>query len=347
MGLMTAILYKRITVESICLISQRIIGAYMVDGYLGRLTTEHRMLIHLFDNILPNNQWEAPVALTQAGISAAVHVQRKHVPRTLKRLEKAQDITVQNRHVPGAKQRRKVYSLTITGRTRAKLLVDKTMKVEVNYQGKKILIKDIPKGEKRILELLSHIDDNLHYHENPIVSSISKPSGTASLDAQSSEELVKRMFARAWEDGIITYDEHLLISEVVEFLGMHPERVKRLSEEARSTIEISPPEDIYLEMLSQALVDNQLVDDEITLLETFRGAYGISDETHEKMLNIAKEEPVYSENTKTYYRTLETAMIDGIITSDEEAMLFTLRESLGISEQQHANLLAKIRDSIK
>ena len=42
----------------------------MVDGYLGKLTTEHRMLIHLFDNILPSNQWEAPVALTQAGISA-------------------------------------------------------------------------------------------------------------------------------------------------------------------------------------------------------------------------------------------------------------------------------------
>ena len=98
----------------------------MVDGYLGRLTTEHRMLIHLFDNILPNNQWEAPVALTQAGISAAVHVQRKHVPRTLKRLEKGNEITVQNRHVPGAKQRRKVYSLTMTGRTRSKLINDKT-----------------------------------------------------------------------------------------------------------------------------------------------------------------------------------------------------------------------------
>ena len=68
----------------------------MVDGYLGRLTTEHRMLIHLYDNILPNNQWEAPVALTQAGISAAVHVQRKHVPRTLKRLEKIQEVSVQN-----------------------------------------------------------------------------------------------------------------------------------------------------------------------------------------------------------------------------------------------------------
>lgn len=319
----------------------------MVDGYLGRLTTEHRMLIHLYDNILPNNQWEAPVALTQAGISAAVHVQRKHVPRTLKRLEKSQEVSVQNRHVPGAKQRRKVYSLTITGRTRAKLIVDSTMNIEVNYKGNNTAIKDIPKGEKRILELLSHIDDNLVYHENPIISSISQPSGTASLDAQSSEELVKRMFARAWEDGIITNDEHLLISEVVEFLGMHPERVNRLSEEARGSIEISPPEDIYLEMLSQALVDGQLVDDEITLLETFRGAYGISDETHDKLLNLAKEEPVYPDNIKTYNLTLKTALNDGVITLDEEAMLLTLRQSLGISDRQHANLLAKFRDSIK
>ena len=319
----------------------------MVDGYLGRLTTEHRMLIHLYDNILPNNQWEAPVALTQAGISAAVHVQRKHVPRTLKRLEKSQEVSVQNRHVPGAKQRRKVYSLTITGRTRAKLIVDSTMNIEVNYKGNNTAIKDIPKGEKRILELLSHIDDNLVYHENPIISSISQPSGTASLDAQSSEELVKRMFARAWEDGIITHDEHLLISEVVEFLGMHPERVNRLSEEARGSIEISPPEDIYLEMLSQALVDGQLVDDEITLLETFRGAYGITDETHDKLLNLAKEEPVYPDNIKTYNLTLKTALNDGVITLDEEAMLLTLRQSLGISDRQHANLLAKFRDSIK
>ena len=319
----------------------------MVDGYLGRLTTEHRMLIHLYDNILPNNQWEAPVALTQAGISAAVHVQRKHVPRTLKRLEKSQEVSVQNRHVPGAKQRRKVYSLTITGRTRAKLIVESTMNIEVKYKGNNTAIKDIPKGEKRILELLSHIDDNLVYHENPIISSISQPSGTASLDAQSSEELVKRMFARAWEDGIITHDEHLLISEVVEFLGMHPERVNRLSEEARGSIEISPPEDIYLEMLSQALVDGQLVDDEITLLETFRGAYGISDETHDKLLNLAREEPVYSDNIKPYNSTLKTALNDGVITLDEEAMLLTLRQSLGISDRQHANLLAKFRDSIK
>ena len=319
----------------------------MVDGYLGKLTTEHRMLIHLFDNKLPNSQWEAPAALTQAGISAAVHVQRKHVPRTLKRLEKAGEISINSRHVPGAKQRRKVYSLTTTGRTRASLLVEQTLGTSVIYDGETVSIRDIPRGERKILEVLSHIDEEYYYHKDPIISSIAEPSGKASLDAQSSEELVKRMFARAWEDGIITYDEHQLISEVVEFLGMHPSRIKRLSEQARESIIVSPPEDIYLEMLSQALVDNQLVEDEVALLETYRGAYGITDETHEKLLNLAIQEPVYSDNVKTYLNTLETALFDGVITADEDAMLATLRKSLGISDIQHANFTAKIRDSIK
>ena len=319
----------------------------MVDGYLGKLTTEHRMLIHLFDNKLPNSQWEAPAALTQAGISAAVHVQRKHVPRTLKRLEKAGEISINSRHVPGAKQRRKVYSLTTTGRTRASLLVEQTLGTSVIYEGETVSIRDIPRGERKILEVLSHIDEEYYYHKDPIISSIAEPSGKASLDAQSSEELVKRMFARAWEDGIITYDEHQLISEVVEFLGMHPSRIKRLSEQARESIIVSPPEDIYLEMLSQALVDNQLVEDEVALLETYRGAYGITDETHEKLLNLAIQEPVYPDNVKTYLNTLETALFDGVITADEDAMLTTLRKSLGISDIQHANFTAKIRDSIK
>ncbi|MEE3039048.1 MAG: hypothetical protein VX328_04685 [Candidatus Thermoplasmatota archaeon] len=319
----------------------------MVDGYLGKLTTEHRMLIHLFDNKLPNSQWEAPAALTQAGISAAVHVQRKHVPRTLKRLEKAGEISINSRHVPGAKQRRKVYSLTTTGRTRASLLVEQTLGTSVIYEGETVSIRDIPRGERKILEVLSHIDEEYYYHKDPIISSIAEPSGKASLDAQSSEELVKRMFARAWEDGIITYDEHQLISEVVEFLGMHPSRIKRLSEQARESIIVSPPEDIYLEMLSQALVDNKLVEDEVALLETYRGAYGITDETHEKLLNLAIQEPVYPDNVKTYLNTLETALFDGVITADEDAMLTTLRKSLGISDIQHANFTAKIRDSIK
>ena len=319
----------------------------MVDGFLGSLTTEQRMLIHLYDNILPSNQWEAPLALTQAGISAAVHVQRKHVPRTLKRLEKANEIEVTNRHVPGGRQRRKVYSLTTQGKIRGKLVVENVLSTIIEFEGEATAIADISKNNRRILEILSHIDSNLRYHDEPVITSIAKPSGKASLDAQTSEELMKRMFARAWEDGKITNDEHQLITEVVDFLGMHPERVRRLSEEARTAIDIPPPEEIYLEMLRQALVDEQIIEEENALLETFRVAYGIDEKMHESLLEKALLEPMYPEHILTYYSALETAMDDGIITNDEDAMLNTLRKSLDISDGEHANLLAKIRDSIK
>ena len=319
----------------------------MVDGFLGSLTTEQRMLIHLYDNILPSNQWEAPVALTQAGISAAVHVQRKHVPRTLKRLEKANEIEVTNRHVPGGRQRRKVYSLTTQGKIRGKLVVEDVLSTIIEFDGEATAIADISKNNRRILEILSHIDSNLRYHDEPVITSIAKPSGKASLDAQTSEELMKRMFARAWEDGKITNDEHQLITEVVDFLGMHPERVRRLSEEARTAIDIPPPEEIYLEMLRQALVDEQIIEEENALLETFRVAYGIDEKMHVSLLEKALLEPMYPEHILTYYSALETAMDDGIITNDEDAMLNTLRKSLDISDGEHANLLAKIRDSIK
>ena len=319
----------------------------MVDGFLGSLTTEQRMLIHLYDNILPSNQWEAPVALTQAGISAAVHVQRKHVPRTLKRLEKANEIEVANRHVPGGRQRRKVYSLTNQGKIRGKLVVENVLSTIIEFDGEATAIADISKNNRRILEILSHIDSNLRYHDEPVITSIAKPSGKASLDAQTSEELMKRMFARAWEDGKITNDEHQLITEVVDFLGMHPERVRRLSEEARTAIDIPPPEEIYLEMLRQALVDEQIIEEENALLDTFRVAYGIDEKMHESLLEKALLEPMYPEHILTYYSALETAMDDGIITNDEDAMLNTLRKSLDITDGEHANLLAKIRDSIK
>ena len=319
----------------------------MVDGFLGTLTTEQRTLLHLSDNRLPTNQWEAPASLTQAGISAAVHVQRKHVPRTLKRLEKNGHISVTNRHVPGAKQRRKVYSLTTEGKELTSELRKQILDLEVDKNGEKIKLSMIIKTSDKILDLLSHIDEQMIYHRTAVISPVSNPEGEASLDAQAGEQLVKRMFARAWEDGKITRDEQQLISEVVQFLGMHPERVMRLSEQARKEQNVPPPEEIYLEMLRQALIDDSIIEEELILLDTFRIAFGIDMQTHEKLLGDAKKEPVYPQNIQTYHDTLITAMDDGIITKDEDAMLVTLRKSLGVSDGEHASLLAKIRDSLK
>ena len=109
------------------------------------------------------------------------------------------------------------------------------------------------------------------------------------LDAQAGEALVRRMFARAWEDGRITKDEQLLLNEVVDFLGMHPERVRRLSNEARREINVPPPEEIYLDMLRQALVDGAIHDEEEALLKTVQVAFDIDIATHERLLNEAKK----------------------------------------------------------
>ena len=83
----------------------------------------------------------------------------------------------------------------------------------------------------------------------------------------------------AWQDGRITKDEQLLLNEVVDFLGMHPERVRRLSNEARREINAPPPEEIYLDMLRQALVDGVIHEEEEALLKTVQIAFDI-DEKH-------------------------------------------------------------------
>ena len=194
----------------------------MVDGYLGTLTTEERTLLHLLHQQLPSGGWEAPATLTQAGISAAIHIQRKHIPRTLKRMEGNGLLTVAQRHIPGGKQRKRVYTLTESGQERAEFLRDRILSEHVQHNGQGVALRTLWTSPQPMLELLSHLDEGMTYHDAALVSPVSNPEGIASIDAQYGEELVRRMFARAWEDGKITKDEQSLLSEVVEFLGMHP-----------------------------------------------------------------------------------------------------------------------------
>ena len=318
----------------------------MVSGFLGTLTTEERTLLHLLNHRLPESNWDAPMELTQAGISAAVHVQRKHVPRTLKRLESKQFLNTTSRHVPGARQRRRVYSLTNVGREHAISLLGRIKSTPVQKDGQTVLLESILSSSQDTLETLALVDEHMVVHSEPVMSPVSHPEGSASLDAQAGEALVRRLFARAWQDGRITKDEQLLLNEVVDFLGMHPDRVRRLSNEARREIDVPPPEDIYLEMLRQALVDGVIHEEEETLLRTVQIAFDIDGETHERILRKAQEEPYISPELEAYQSVLKTALIDGIITSDESAMLETLRAKTGITNQEHAMLLAKLQDGI-
>ena len=317
----------------------------MVDGYLGSLTTEERTLLHLLNQQLPSGGWEAPASLTQAGISAAVHIQRKHIPRTLKRMESNGLLDVAQRHIPGGKQRKRVYTLTHEGQEKAEALRDRILGEQVEHNGSEVTLRSLWRSPQPILELLSHLDEGMTYHDAALVSPVSNPEGMASIDAQYGEELVRRMFARAWEDGKITKDEQSLLSEVVQFLGMHPERVRRLSTEARKSLKIPPPEEVYYEMILQALDDGEIVQEEIDLLDTFRIHFGIDQFTHNSLLEKARNSPVLSEHYHTYAAAVRTAMQDQIITADEHAILRTLRGTLGISESEHEQIMSDLREN--
>ena len=316
----------------------------MVDGFLGTLTTEQRSLLHLLNQRLPSGGWEAPAVLTQAGISAAVHVQRKHIPRTLKRMEKQELLHVEQRHIPGGKQRKRVYTLTDMGTQRAEQLRDEYLSKTVTHDGQKVTLRSLWNTSTPILELLSHLDEGLNYFDTALVSPVSNPEGMASIDAQYGEELVRRMFARAWEDGKITRDEQSLLNEAVEFLGMHPERARRLSNEARKELKIPPPEEVYFDMIMQALDDGEIVQEEVALLDTFRIAFGIDSVTHNSLLERARNMPVVSEHYQTYSAAVKTAYKDKVITIDEHAILKTLRTQLNISESEHEQIMKNLTE---
>ena len=313
----------------------------MVEGYLGTLTTEERTMLHLLNQQLPSGGWEAPATLTQAGISAAVHVQRKHIPRTLKRMEANGLLNVAQRHIPGGKQRKRVYTLSELGNEHAGALRDRLFNETVSTDASEVKLGSLWNSPQPVLELLSHVDEGMVFHSSALISPVSNPEGMVSIDGQYGEELVRRMFARAWEDGKITKDEQSLLNEVVEFLGMHPERARRLSNEARKSLKIPPPEEVYYDMILQALDDGEIMQEEIDLLNTFRVAFGIDQVTHNALLDKARSVPITSEHYDTYAAMVRTAMQDGVITADEHAMLRTLRTQLEITEDEHERILAE------
>mgnify|MGYP003306697313 CR=1 FL=1 len=62
------------------------------------------------------------------------------------------------------------------------------------------------RSQSTLLTTVAVVISLLFMSQFPVISPVSNPEGTASLDAQAGEDLVKRMFARAWEDGKITKD---------------------------------------------------------------------------------------------------------------------------------------------
>ena len=317
----------------------------MVTGYLGTLTTEIRVILHLYSHKHKHSDWSAPSTLTQSGISEAVFVQRKHIPRTLNKLVSLKQVEIMNKHIPGGKQRRQIYLLSEKGKHRAKEILTELLEKECLKTGKSSKIGEFWKPSQPILEFLSHFDDGLNYSDVPLNVHMKNRIQASSLTKQESEELIHRLFEKAWMDGRISRDEQILLGEVIQFLGLESNRVTEISDKARKTPVSQNPESIYFEMLKQALLDGEIVEDENALLLTLKTALKISDEEHSQLMNKALEESQLSTEVISYKEALETAMLDGKITEDEQSILSSLRKTLGISDSLHDELFTSLSNN--
>ena len=98
------------------------------------------------------------------------------------------------------------------------------------------------------LDVAMHIDETGTWSDSIGVQSSTVRPNIARADA---EDLIRRVFERAWFDGILTPDEQALVDEVVDFLHIDEGSIRRISETARKKARPGETaEDVYRDVLS-------------------------------------------------------------------------------------------------
>lgn len=248
-------------------------------GRLGDYTVEQRVLIHLSEHRLARSRWEGKAEQTQSGIAASIGISRKHLPRTLKSLMAQDLVEMETRHVPGNRQRCRIYYLTPSGVEAAAPMHTSIGEKVITHDGKSTTISELAKFEIPYLEVLAHLNEEGVYDSEMHAIEI-EDEGTGT-------NLYRRVLHRAWGDGIITDDERGMLDDISIHLGLEPDAVETIEKEVNSERVVSQ-----------------------------------------------------SQQNETFLEVLAIAWLDGYISSDEQAMLNTLAESLGIGSEE-ADLLQK------
>ncbi|MDI3482715.1 MAG: hypothetical protein PWQ88_586 [Candidatus Methanomethylophilaceae archaeon] len=88
------------------------------------LTVAERILLHLSRFTGYGDEYNAPIDISQNGISVAVRISRAHAAIELKKLKELGLVEESLAHVKGSHSRRKVYHLTPTGSEKARQILD-------------------------------------------------------------------------------------------------------------------------------------------------------------------------------------------------------------------------------
>ena len=307
------------------------------------LTVEQRVLLHLWDTPLGDNPWEGRPELTQAGVSEAVGIARKHLPRTLKKLREKDRINEETRHVAGAKQRCRVYSLSTEGRKAASDLVEDIHSRVVKVDNEETTVLTLHNHTTGLLDVLRNIDSTGSYRP-PIEGDVEVQPTLDGRDLPLDHRLAiyDNIVRTAWSDGVVTKDEQAMLDDMAMYLGLEPDDTEPIEKRVRDE-SIDPDAEnssLYKQMLEVAWQDGEVDANEQAMLDSLAGMLGL-ESARDVQLDWVCER--LDDRLKAYCSAMEAAWQDGQVSDDEENMLGSMRNSLTISDEEHKTILGVVR----
>jgi hypothetical protein len=249
-------------------------------------TIEEKILLHLLDFIKYKNEIVVPQSITQKGISSAIGINRKHIPRSLKSLIDKGYIFEKTLHVQDKPQRLKTYFLTFKGEKNAN-----NLKVFVSEINIKLIDKTGTINNVKIGNVCNIIKDSYSCAE--IITYLS-PEGIFDVDkindlkkkqqkktTKNSILIYKKALAQAWKDGKMTKDEKQMLLNIRKNLNISEKQHLQFEEELFNSMEKSKDTkaiEVYKIALEQALEDGVITKDEQKILDKIKKHLKIEDE---------------------------------------------------------------------
>lgn len=246
------------------------------------LHTEERILLYLSNFGDLDDVFEAPSDVTQKEIAVNVRVQRKHISRYLKKLMEEEQVVETVCHVQGAKQRMKCYSLSWSGRKRAKEIRKhvggKRVKVLVGKELEEMAVSEIDGATSVHLTLSDIVGEAMEAGDHLEMDKLEQieERKRREMDQKTRKaEVYRNALIVAWRSGVLTSSEKHLIDALKEHLGVTDKEHNSMEEKIINNMD--PIRRLHLGMYDdiQALIGDEPNKKEENILAMIRDRFGV------------------------------------------------------------------------
>ncbi|RAH15042.1 MAG: hypothetical protein CMB56_003795 [Methanobacteriota archaeon] len=309
----------------------------MANTLLDTFEQTERILLHLLENDMGDEIWDLTGKVTQKGICYATGISRKHVSRPLEKLESEEFIEKDSGRPDGYRQRVLIYRMTQKGRSVAKKLRRNVLDRPSPIYENKTIGSSLDQKES-LVKWLGKIRTDGTREEN--IQDRAKDDG---------EQLLRKLIKTAMRDGVLSDDERVLIDELVEQLSLSNQSLKAIIEEERIELEkiSAGAESVYVEMLDKVWTDIGVGESTTALLDALAESLRLNPLNRKRLEVVTRKRhalmKTFNPSFQPYIDAIWIAMSDESISLEEDAILRSLRSSLGIGEDLNSQIIEAIR----